>query len=216
MFSLFPKHFFITGTDTEVGKSIVSAILTLGLKAAYWKPIQSGLETETDTQLVQRLTKLPKHHFFPESYRLHSPLSPHAAAKIDNTSIMIDHLTLPNSHAFSHLIVEGCGGVMVPLNEKGEFIADLIARWKMPTLVVSRSTLGTINHTLLTLKQLREFNIPIIGVILNGPKNPLNRDAIEKFGNVRVVGEIDFQTKLCPKTLKNLFSQIITQEGSPL
>ncbi|MFT4553299.1 MAG: dethiobiotin synthetase [Chlamydiales bacterium] len=202
----FPKQIFVTGTDTEVGKTVVSAMLTLGLRAAYWKPIQSG--PETDTNWLRTHTELPEKHFFPERHHLQTPLSPHAAAEIDGCSIHLDDFHLPEAKDFPHLVVEGCGGLLVPLNQKGDFVLDLVGKWKMPTVVVSRSGLGTINHTLLTLSQLRARNIPVIGVVMNGLKNPGNKAAIEKYGNVKVIGEIEAQDSFSPQTLKKLYQQL--------
>lgn len=207
MMSPLPKQIFVTGTDTEVGKTVVSAVLTLGLRAAYWKPIQSGLET--DTHWVKSHTQLPDKHFFSERHHLQSPLSPHAAAEIDGCSISLEDFQVPDAQDFPHLIVEGCGGLLVPLNQEGDFVIDLVEKWKMSTVVVARSSLGTINHTLLTLAQLRERNIPIAGVVMNGPKNPGNKAAIEKYGNVQVIGEIEPQDSFSPQTLKKLYQQLI-------
>ncbi len=201
-----PKQLFITGTDTGVGKTVVAAILTLGLKAAYCKPIQCG--QERDASCVQKLTQLPSKHFLPERYLLKSPLSPHAAAQIEDIIIDLNRLCIPEQGAFPALIIEGCGGVLVPLNSTGDLLVDLMAKWKIPSLIVCRSSLGTINHTLLTIDQLRRHDIPILGVLMNGPKNPGNRDAIETFGHVRVIGELEPQEELTPLTLRNLYFQM--------
>lgn len=193
----FPPAFMVTGTDTDVGKTVVSALLTLGLRAAYWKPVQSGLEPYTDTQRVQQLTGLDGSHFLPERFRLRSPLSPHESARRDGVEIWLEDFVLPTNHGKPHLIVEGAGGVLVPLNER-DLLVDLIRYLHLPVVLVARSTLGTINHTLLSLEALRSRHIPIFGVILNGPKNPDNRQAIEDYGQVRVLAEIE------PLTILNL------------
>ena len=205
----FPKKFFVTGTDTGIGKTVVSAILCQGLKASYWKPIQSGAEDMTDTEWVKKHTSLPDSHFFPEKYCLQKPLSPHAAASIENVTIDLDDLILPNSENFPHFIIEGCGGLLVPLNANGDYIVDLIDKWHLPVIVVSRSCLGTINHTLMTLSILRDYKLEILGVVLNGPKNMSNRLAIEKYGKVKVIGEIEHQGLIDSDTLQYLFKRII-------
>lgn len=197
----FPRRFFVTGTDTDEGKTIVCAVLTAGLRAAYWKPVQTGSMEGTDTDRMRRLTALPDEHFFPERYCLPAPLSPHAAADQAGVRIALDDFLLPRAaDGFSHLIVEGAGGVMVPLNES-DLMIDLIVHLGLPVLLVARSTLGTINHTLLSLAQLRRCGIHVLGVVLNGPLNPLNRKAIEHFGQLPVLAEVEPFTDLSPASL---------------
>jgi dethiobiotin synthetase len=205
---VFPEQFFITGTDTNVGKTIVSALLTIGLQAAYWKPIQSGLEPMTDTDYVRFITDLDASHFIPERFRLTQPLSPHASAAIDQIEIKLSDFQLPRS-AHAHLIVEGAGGLLVPLNSQ-DLMIDLIKALNLPVCLVARSTLGTINHTLLSLAQLRQADIPILGVILNGESNPINREAIAHYGKVRILGELDKLPSVNPITLENAFDRMFT------
>ncbi|MEM8605050.1 MAG: dethiobiotin synthase [Cyanobacteria bacterium P01_H01_bin.121] len=195
-----PSQFFVTGTDTSVGKTVVSALLTLGLQGAYWKPIQSGLDPIGDTDYVRKVTGLPDDHFFPERFKLTQPLSPHAAAAIDGVSISLDDFELPAT-AKPYLIVEGAGGILVPINNQ-YYILDLIQHLKLPVVLVARSTLGTINHTLLSLKCLRQARIPVVGVILNGPKNPGNAAAIETYGKVSILAEIELMETVEPAMLK--------------
>ena len=185
----FPEAFFVTGTDTGIGKTVVSAMLTIGLGATYWKPVQSGLEEETDTEFVSRVTGLDEQHIVSEQFRLTEPLSPHASAAIDGISIALDDFRLPE-FSTGHLVVEGAGGVLVPLNEE-EMIIDLIRHLDLPALLVARSELGTLNHTFLSLEALRSRDIPVLGVILNGPKNESNRKAIEQYGEVEVLAELE-------------------------
>jgi dethiobiotin synthetase len=201
-----PEKLFITGTDTGVGKTVVSAILMAGLNGYYWKPIQSGLEEMSDTQWVQENTGLPGTHFFKETYRLTQPLSPHAAALQDGVRIELDAFKIPTPPEPGHLIIEGAGGVMVPLNEK-DLMTDIIKKLDAPVLLVCRSSLGTINHTLLSLEQLRREGIEIFGVVMNGPRNLENRKAIEHFGRIRVLAEIEPLPFIDPLTLKTLFHQ---------
>lgn len=202
----FPAQFFVTGTDTNVGKTVVSAMLALGLGAAYWKPVQSGLEPITDTEYVRQTTGLDASHFIPERFRLTEPLSPHASAAIDGVKIALSDFQLPVTTK-PHLIVEGAGGLMVPLNQQ-DFIIDLIQHLDLPVCLVARSTLGTINHTLLSIAQLRRAQVPILGVILNGPKNPSNRDAIAHYGQVPILGELEPLATINPDTLKQALARL--------
>lgn len=198
-----PSAFFVTGTDTDVGKTIIASMLTLGLRGAYWKPIQSGLEPCTDTDTVRQVTQLPDSHFQPERFRLTQPLSPHASAAIDQVSIALSDFTLPQVTQ-SHLIVEGAGGLLVPINDH-EYILDLIHYLGLPVCLVARSGLGTLNHTLLSLAALRGANIPILGVILNGARNASNRNTIEKYGRVRILGEVEPLETVNPPALQQAF-----------
>lgn len=194
------EHFFVTGTDTGVGKSVVSALLTIALKASYWKPIQSGVTPYTDTEWVRQVTGLSEQHFIPEIYRLTNPLSPHAAAEIDRVTIDLNKIVLP---LHSPLVIEGAGGILVPLNSR-EMMIDLIEKLQVPVILVARTALGTINHTLLTLSQLRSRGIPIFGVVLNGPKNESNRNAIIHYGKINVIAELEPMPKIDPQALENV------------
>lgn len=185
---ILPEKIFITGTDTGIGKTFVSAVITAGRNGCYWKPIQSGLEDMTDTEWVKSVTGLPDSHFLKEAYRLNSPLSPHISAELDGISIDPDLINLPDKN--EPLVIEGAGGVMVPLNAD-YFMLDLMRKFCLPVLVVARSGLGTINHTLLTVDTLKISGLEIIGVVMNGPVNPGNRESIERLGQVRVVAEIE-------------------------
>jgi len=202
----FPKSFFITGTDTGVGKTLVSAILMAGLWAAYWKPIQSGTKGITDTDWLRNATGLPDFCFMPEAYRLSKPLSPHAAAPADGIRIKLDAVCLPQAIPQSHLIVEGAGGVMAPVNDH-QYMVDLIKHLNLPVLLVARSTLGTINHALLSLECLRSKGLEVIGVIMNGPKNDINRRAIEHFGQVKVRAEVEVLPEISMKFLVEAFDK---------
>ena len=163
----FPSRLFVTGTDTGVGKSYVSALLVAGLEAAYWKPVQSGADADADW--VRRVAGLPAERVLPETYRLRAPLSPHEAARREGVQIEMSRFVLPKR---KRLIVEGAGGVMVPLDDR-HLMVDLMVDLGLPVLVVARSELGTINHTLLTLDQLRRRGCPLWGVVVNGsPTQP--------------------------------------------
>jgi dethiobiotin synthase len=184
------KGYFITGTDTGVGKTLVSAILTWVLKGGYWKPIQSGLREDVpDWEQVRNLTRLPAEHFFPSRYLLQAPLSPDQAAALEQVRLDLDQCELPQTN--KTLIVEGAGGAYVPLNEQHSML-DLMKKLALPVIIVARGTLGTINHTLLTLEGLRQRDIPIHGVVLNGHLNPANKKAIEQWGQVRTLFQVPF------------------------
>jgi len=206
-FGTLPKRLFVTGTDTGIGKTVVCAVLMAGLRGFYWKPIQSGLTEETDTQWVKRATGLPAGHFMDEAYKFQNPLSPHASAAIEGIRIDMAALSLPpGAMKRKSLIVEGAGGVMVPLNES-HFMLDLIKQTGLPALLVARSALGTINHSLLSLEKLRRNGVEVAGVVLNGPRNPENREAIEYYGNTEVLAELAPLPEINHRRLEEIFSQ---------
>ncbi len=205
---IFPPYIFVAGTDTDVGKTLVAAILMKGLNAAYWKPVQSGADDETDTEWIQQTTGLPRHLFYNENYRLRAPLSPHTAAANEGVDISLDTIQRPVlGESVDHLVIEGAGGLMVPLNEN-DLMVDLIQRLEVPVLLVARSGLGTINHTLLSLEKLRQKGIPVLGVVMNGPRNAANKETIEHFGKVPVCGEVTPLMEINATTLKQAFHNI--------
>ncbi|MDX2216791.1 MAG: dethiobiotin synthase [Oculatellaceae cyanobacterium bins.114] len=206
----FPDRFFVTGTDTNVGKTVVSAMLTVGLNGIYWKPVQSGLEPMTDTEYVRSVTQLNEAHFLRERFRLTQPLSPHRAAELDGVEIRLADFQFPNVSPTAPLIIEGAGGLMVPLN-KTDFMIDLIQHLSLPVCLVARSQLGTINHTLLSLRQLQRANISVLGVIINGELNPSNREAIAHYGQVPILGELAPLTDINPTTLNAAFQQLFNR-----
>ena len=197
-----PSQFFISGTDTMVGKTVVSAILTIGLEATYWKPVQSGLAALSDTEFIKKSCELSAERVLPEVYRLARPLSPHLSAKLEDRRIALEEVQLPIG--VGRLIVEGAGGLLVPLNEYA-LIIDLVAHLGLPVLLVARSTLGTINHTLLSVEALRSRNIDIVGVVMNGSLNPDNKAAIEHYAKVPVVAELPPLAALDRSTLAQAF-----------
>lgn len=175
------KAVFVTGTDTDVGKTVASAWLCKHWQADYWKPIQSGLDGPSDSDKIKLLSGARIH---PETHRLTQPLSPHQAADIDGVQIRLSDFQLPTGP--EKLVVEGAGGCLVPLNWR-EQTTDLIAALDLCCLLVARSGLGTINHTCLSIQALRNAHIPILGVLMTGPQNDPNREAIEHFGQVPVL-----------------------------
>lgn len=175
---------FITGISTDVGKTIVSSILAEALKASYWKPVQAGDLDTSDSKKVAGLTNSVK--VLPEAFLLSTPQSPHAAAKVDGVELpkSLDLLSVEGN-----FIVEGAGGLLVPLNEDGTTIADWAQNWKLPVVIVSRHYLGSINHTLLTIEVLKNRAIPIFGIIFVGEENK-ETERIIAATNVPVIARI--------------------------
>ena len=209
-----PSRLFVTGTDTNIGKTVVSAILTKGLNASYWKPVQSGIADGTDSDWLQKATGCDPSRIHPERHRLEEPLSPHAAAHIDGVEIKLSDFSLPGNDSGA-LVVEGAGGILVPLNDN-DLMIDLMEYLALPVLVVARSGLGTINHTLLTLRQLRAQKIPVCGVVMNGPKNDSNRQAIEHYGQVAVIAEVETVSSFTPDILQDLFKSFYCRTSKKL
>jgi len=183
------KRFFVTGTDTGIGKTVASALLCAALDAMYWKPIQTGSREGTDRATVMRIAQLPRERTIPEAYCFAPPVSPHLAARLAGKRIDLRRISLPMIAARENLIVEGAGGVLVPVNGE-QLMTDVMRRLRLPVLLVARSSLGTINHTLLSLAALQAARLEIRGVIMVGQRNEENRKAIEHYGNARVIGMI--------------------------
>lgn len=180
---------FVTGTDTGVGKTLVSACLARAWGASYWKPVQTGVAAEPgDSETVATLAQLPDDRVFPPAAVFDAPLSPHAAAALEGRSVRLADIALPPDDG-RPLVAEGAGGLLVPLSD-GAYIVDVAEKLELPVVLVARSGLGTINHTLLSLEALRRRRVPVAGVVMSGPPNPGNREAIERFGRVRVLAEI--------------------------
>ena len=181
------KAYIVTGTDTGIGKTTVAAMLVLALDAVYWKPIQSGTEEGTDRQRVQALTQLPDDRLLPERYVLSQPLSPHRAAELDGIEIKAEALVLP---AFDRtLVIEGAGGLMVPVT-RNKLQIDVFADWSLPIILCARTALGTINHTLLSIEALRGRHMRLHGLIFVGDDNPDNMRTIADFSGARILGHV--------------------------
>ncbi|GBR03833.1 biotin synthesis protein [Acetobacter oeni LMG 21952] len=203
---------FVTGTDTGVGKTFVSACLVRAWEALYWKPLQTGLcEEDGDTPEIMRLTGAGPGRILPPGDTFLAPLSPEDAARKEGRRVDLARLALPEDDRFRPLVVEGAGGLMVPVTEAdaacgtpGVMMIDLMARFGLPVVLVARSGLGTLNHTLLSLGALRTRGIAVLGVVLNGPLNPDNRAAIEAHGKVRVLAELPFVEKVTPEAVERL------------
>lgn len=191
-------RFVITGTDTAIGKTVFSAALAVALNLPYWKPIQSGLEEETDSEAVARLAGVP---VLPEAYRLVTPASPHLAAEIDGVTIDADALTLPDGS----LIIEGAGGALVPVT-RSLLYADLFARWQIPVIVCARTNLGTINHSLLTIEALKSRGVPIHGLAFLGDPTPDSESVIPEISGIRRLGRLPLLDPLTPETLAQAFA----------
>lgn len=199
-----PSRFFVTGTDTGIGKTVTSALLCAALDAIYWKPIQTGSREGTDRATVMRIASLPRDRTISEAYCFAPPVSPHLAARLAGKRIDLLRIKMPKLPERENLIAEGAGGVLVPVNEK-ELMSDLMRRLRLPVLLVARSSLGTINHTLLSVASLRAARIHVRGVIMVGKPIIENRKAIEHYGNVQVVGIIPPLRKLDRTTLVATF-----------
>ena len=184
------ESYFITGIGTGIGKTISSAVLTEKLQADYWKPIQAGDLEQSDSLMVQRLLSNTISKIHPEQYRLNHPLSPHLSAKLDGVTIDLNSFNLPETN--NKLVVEGAGGLMVPLNDQ-YLIVDLIKKLNLPVIIISQHYLGSINHTLLTINTLKQYQISIKGIIFNGETNEesekyiLNYTQIDNLGSIRAL-----------------------------
>ncbi|WP_035672451.1 dethiobiotin synthase [Flavobacterium sp. 83] len=192
------KRIFITGIGTNIGKTVVSAIVTEYLNADYWKPIQSGDLMDSDTMKVKTLISNNKSVFHPEKYRLSQPLSPHAAAKRDGVAIKLEDFILPETE--NHLVIEGAGGLMVPLNNE-ILIADLIQHLNASVLLVSQNYLGSINHTLLTIQELKRRNITIIGIVINGESTPETEAFVMQYSNLPIIFRVENESSIDQNTV---------------
>ena len=199
------KKYFITGIGTEVGKTIASAIITQALKADYWKPIQAGELDTSDTMKVQSLVSNEKSKFHTERYRLNEPMSPHASAKKDNITIDINQIDTPKTN--NHLIIEGAGGLLVPLNNK-DTILNLIKKTKCEVILISKHYLGSINHSLMSIEILKNNNIPIKGILFNGEENKETEDIIVKMTGINVLGRIEIIKNLNKKKIDDIAKKI--------
>ena len=185
---------FVTGTDTGVGKTVVAAALVACLRrhgpAGYWKPVQTGVEQDDDTATVRTLAGCTDAEVWNRGVRLERPLSPHLAARLAGQALSVNAILADAPDDTSRTwVVEGAGGVLVPLNDT-EAMSTLMVRMRLPVVLVARSTLGTINHSLLTLEALRNRGLSVAGLVMVGPPNPENRAAVAARGHVPVLGEL--------------------------
>lgn len=192
----------VTGTDTGIGKTVFAAALAGALDADYWKPVQAGLDEDTDSERVAVLSGLTADRIIPEAYRLKTPCSPHRAAEIDGVVIDVERLVPPMRE---RLVIEGAGGVMVPLTRELVF-ADLLARWAVPTVIIARTALGTINHSLLSIEALRSRGVPLVGIAFVGDANDDSETTIAAMGRIRRLGRLPFVDPLDRDTLARAFA----------
>ncbi|MES2045798.1 MAG: dethiobiotin synthase [Pseudomonadota bacterium] len=190
----------VTGTDTDVGKTVFAAALAGALDASYWKPVQAGLDPRADVDSVAALSGA---HVLPEAYRLTTPCSPHRAAAIDGVTIDPARLAIPQVERA--LIVEGAGGVLVPITPDLLF-ADLFARWACPVVLVARTGLGTINHSLLSIEALRRRGVPILGIAFIGDEQVDSEATIARLGGVKRLGRLPRLDPLDASTLAAAFA----------
>ncbi len=192
--------FWIVGTDTDVGKTTVSSWICLHTKYSYWKPIQTGCDS--DSLSVRKLSGAA---VYPEAYQFKNPFSPHLAAEKEGMTINTSNITIP---ICENLLIEAAGGLLVPLNKK-EFYIDFIKQTKLPVILIARSSLGTINHTCLSVEALKNRKIELLGIIVNGERNTDNVKAIEKYSSVKILDELDI-IKNINKT--NLYEKKLAQQ----
>jgi dethiobiotin synthase len=197
------KAYIVAGTDTGIGKTTVAAMLTLALDAFYWKPIQSGTAEGTDRAHVQALTRLPDDRFLPERFVLTQPLSPHRAAELDGIAIQPEALALPASDRT--LIVEGAGGLLVPIT-RSKLQIDVFADWALPLILCARTGLGTINHTLLSIEALRSRHMRLHGLVFVGDDNPDNMRTIAEFSGDRILGHVPRLDRIDRAALLEVFA----------
>ena len=193
----------VTGTDTDVGKTVFAAALTAAIHGAYWKPVQAGLDEGGDRARVAALSGLPEDRILPEAYRLRTPCSPHRAAEIDGVTIDPARLALPACDR--PMVIEGAGGVLVPLTRKLVY-ADVFARWRLPVVLVARTALGTINHSLLSIEALRARAVPILGIAFVGEANEDSEATIAAIGGVRRLGRLPILDPLAREALADAFA----------
>lgn len=204
--------YFVTGTDTNVGKTVLSALLVAALDGVYWKPVQTGAVEGTDRDAVRNWAGAPEERLLPERYRFDPPVSPHLAARQASVRLSLESFEIPYTPAGMPLIVEGAGGVLVPLNER-DLMRDLMRRLGFPVVIAARTALGTINHTLLTLAALRDAHLNIRGVVLIGEENAENRRAIEHYGNVGVIGHIPVLRQIHRAALLDVFEKSFDRQA---
>lgn len=190
----------ITGTDTDIGKTVFAAGLAGALDGYYWKPVQAGVEPSGDRETVASLSGLPAGRFLPEAYRLNTPASPHLAARIDGVEIDPERLTIPSCPG--PLVIEGAGGVLVPLSENITY-RDIFRRWQAPVILCARTSLGTINHSLLSIEALRAAGCNLLGIVFIGDEHVENEHIIPMMGNIPSLGRLPMLAPLTPATLRS-------------
>ncbi len=199
--------YFITGIGTDVGKTIVSAIFTEALQADYWKPIQAGDLHNSDANKIKNLTTNSKTIIHNNSYALKTPASPHYAAELDNVTINLSNIIEPKTN--NHLIIEGAGGIFVPINNSQTILDIIKPNYKV--IIVSKHYLGSINHTLLTIDALKNRNIKVAGIVFNGNENKATESVIKDLGKIKIIGRIDTEP-FFDKTVINYYAEKMLPE----
>lgn len=194
----------VAGTGTDVGKTVVSAILTVLMKGDYWKPIQCGDKKNSDTAIIEKLIDTTKHHIYSPAYSFNAPVSPHHAARLEGISIHMPSIVLPQTKR--PLIIESVGGVFVPLTTR-VLTVDLFKSWNCQWVIVSKHYLGSINHTLLTLEILKRLQVPIAGIIFNGEPNPDSEAAILEISSLPLLGRFLPEAKISPQIIQKYVKQ---------
>lgn len=197
------RTFVVTGTDTGIGKTVFAAALAGAVGASYWKPIQSGLASPTDSERVRTLSGLAANKILPEAYRFKAALSPHRAAELEG--IKIDAAKIDPPAVDGTLIIEGAGGLMVPIKRELLFV-DVFARWELPVILCARTALGTINHSLLSIEALQRRDIPVLGIAFIGDENADNERTICDLGGVKRLGRLPWLDPLNASTLARAFT----------
>lgn len=205
------KGLIIAGIGTEIGKTVVSAIVVEALQADYWKPVQSGALEDSDTESVRRLISNSRSRFHPEAYRLREPLSPHAAADLEWVTIDLSQLTIPQ--ADNALVIELAGGLMVPLNHR-ELNIDWVKKTGLPVVLVSRNYLGSINHTLLSVEACRTRQIPVLGIVFNGPSVPASESVILSLTGLPCIGRVAEEIELTQDLIGQYAEKFLPQLNS--
>lgn len=194
------KIYFVTGIGTDIGKTIASAIIVEALQADYWKPVQAGSENNSDSEIIRNLISNNKTKIHPETYFLKAALSPHAAAELENKKIDSAKINIPKTN--NHLIIEGAGGLMVPLNDSF-FVIDLIEQMNCEVILVTKNYLGSINHTLLSIELLKKRNISVAGIVINGEENKASEKIILQQSNYKLIGRIKEEAAFDKTIIKN-------------
>ncbi len=197
--------FVICGTDTDIGKTLISSFFVRGLNSFYWKPIQSGIASQTDSQTVQKLSQVSGEKIIKEAYLFTKPVSPHWAAEIDQKTINFDKLRLPKVKG--SFIVETAGGLMVPITRNFLQI-DQIKQWNLPVILVCKSSLGTLNHTLLSIEALKRRNIEILGLVINGDKHLDNPKTLVEFSGIPLITEFPYIKKIDSNNFDILWKEL--------
>jgi dethiobiotin synthetase len=198
------KRIFVTGIGTDVGKTVVSAILAEALQADYWKPVQTGSYFSTDADKIRKYISNTKTQIHPESFVLKQYMSPHAAAELEGQEITIDKINAPETN--NSLIIEGAGGIMVPLNSR-EFIIDIITKIDAEVVLVIQNYLGSINHSILSIDALRYRKLPVLGLVFNGPPHKLSEDIILSYSGLKCIGRIQKESVINKEVVSKYAAQ---------